>query len=257
MTTSNARLTAADKTLIVLQAAIEHERFSDIVTATGFAKATVHRILQTLLDYEFVYLASDGTYAPGVTSLRLASRAFNSIDISEVANPVLTQLAEETGYTVHVGALNVNEAIYVAKRQGPTPYEIPSTIGKRLPLHSTTIGKCLLADMDTSQLASVVKQAGLAPLTPNTITTPEDLDQEIAVVRTRGYSFDDEENVPGIRCIGAPIFDHSGKATYGISLTSLAMENTLKQIERFAPLVTEAAAEISHNLGAHTTKYSS
>ena len=121
MTTSNARLTAADKTLIVLQAAIEHERFSDIVTATGFAKATVHRILQTLLDYEFVYLASDGTYAPGVTSLRLASRAFNSIDISEVANPVLTQLAEETGYTVHVGALNVNEAIYVAKRQGPTP----------------------------------------------------------------------------------------------------------------------------------------
>lgn len=71
--------------------------------------------------------------------------------------------------------------------------------------------------MDKSELESAIRQAGLAALTPNTITTPEDLDQEIAVVRTRGYSFDDEENVPGIRCIGAPIFDHSGKATYGIS----------------------------------------
>lgn len=255
MAKPSSQLTAADKTLTVLQAAIENERFSDIVAATGFAKATVHRILQTLLDYEFVFLTSDGRYAPGATALRLASRAFDSIDISEIADPVLSRLAEKTGYTVHVGALNVDEAIYVAKRNGSTPYEIPSIIGKRLPLHATAIGKCLLAGMEPDQLSRVVEQAGLPALTPNTITSVGDLQQELAVVRTRGYSFDDEENVPGIRCIGAPIFDHSGVARYGLSLTSLAMEKSLKQVENFAPAVTEAAEEISRALGANVVTF--
>ena len=249
-------LTAADKTIITLQAAMQNRRFSDIVEATGFAKATVHRILQTLLDYKMVTLTSAGEYIPGSSALKLAGTALSSIDISEIANPFLEQLAATTGHTVHLAALNHNEAIYVGKRNGATPYHIPSGIGERLPLHSTAIGKCLMADQTSEEVTNYAVDNGLRALTPNTITKLDAYLEELERIRNRGYSFDNEENVPGIRCIGAPVFGLRGEATYGVSMTALAMEKTIEEMEKYADYVVGCARGISFALGAPEYGYS-
>lgn len=244
------QLTAADKTLIVLQAAIGNRRFSDIVQETGFAKATVHRLLRTLLNYGFVVVTDDGEYIAGPEALRLAALAFNEIDISKIAAPFIAELSAETGYTVHVGALNRYEAVYVAKSAGSAPYLIPSGIGERLHLHSTSIGKCLLAGMTPSEAEAAISGSGLVPRTPNTITTMAALREELRRVVAKGYSIDDEENVPGLRCVGAPIVDHSGRVAFGVSMTSLAMENSLAAVENYAEAVVATADKISRALGA-------
>ena len=241
---------ASDKTLIVLQAAIKYERFTEIVRATGFAKATVHRILKSLLEFGFVAVSESGEYFAGPASLQLAGEAFRNIDISKIAAPHLKVLSAKMGYTAHVGALNQFEAIYITKQSGSTPYSIPSGVGQRMFLHSTAIGKCLLSGFGSEALADYFSIADLAPKTPNTIIDSAKLRETLAQVRLDGYSVDDEENVPGIRCIGAPIFDHSGNISHAISMTSLALENSIEEVRAFAPVITDIASAISEDLGA-------
>ena len=242
--------TASDKTLIVLQEAIKYERFSDIVNATGFAKATVHRILKSLVEFGFISISESGEYFAGPASLQLAGEAFRNIDISQIAAPHLSKLSSTLGYTAHVGALNQFEAIYIAKQSGATPYSIPSGVGQSMHLHSTAIGKCLLSGFTTEELEGYLSSVELVAKTPNTIVNQDALRRELDSVRERGFSLDDEENVPGIRCIGAPIFDHSGRISHAISMTSLALENSVEEVCEFAPVILEIAQAISTDLGA-------
>lgn len=255
MPTAPQSLGASEKTLIVLQAVTTHQRFTDIVDQTGLAKATTHRLLKTLEEYKFVTLTESGDYFPGPAALRLAGQAFGLIDISTIAAPHITRLAKETGYTVHIGAATDYQAIYIAKQNGPTPYRLPSRVGDRLELHSTSIGKSILAGLAPTELENTLNNLPFTRFTPNTITKRGALLQEIQKVRTQGFAIDDEENVPGLRCVGAPIFNHAGKVTHGISLTSLVMENPLERVENLAPTVQAAAKSISEALGAVSTSH--
>ena len=117
-------------------------------------------------------------------------------------------------------------------------------------LHSTAIGKCLLSGFTPEELDGYLSSVELVAKTPNTIVNPDALRRELDSVRERGFSLDDEENVPGIRCIGAPIFDHSGRISHAISMTSLALENSVEEVCEFAPVILEIAQAISTDLGA-------
>lgn len=241
--------TAADKTLIVLKAALEHERFTDIVEASGLAKSSVHRILKALVDYEFIAVSSRGNYYAGAAVLSLAGRAFRQIDISERTRPLIKHLAHEVNCQVHIGARNGKEAIYVAIQECDTPYRIPSRIGDRLPLHSTAIGKCFLAQESDETITKYVTELGLFEHTPHTITCVADLIEEIHEVRNLGWSKDDEENLPGIRCLALPIHNHLGIVSHAISITTLSLEKTMTEVINLAPKVQETAEEISRSLG--------
>ncbi|GAB3563061.1 IclR family transcriptional regulator [Spelaeicoccus albus] len=240
---------AADKTLLVLDAALTNSRFTDVVDVTGLAKATVHRITSTLVSHGFVALADDGTYLPGPKALSLAGAALERIDISALAAPIIADLVAATGCTVHVGALNGDEVIYVARRDSDKPYRMPSRVGKAIALHSTGIGKAILATFDPAEFDRIVGHAGLPARTPNTITGKARLSREIAAVRKRGYAIDNEENEPGIRCVAAGIKDHTGQTNFGISISTLTLEHTVDQVAAMAPQAIEAAARISRALG--------
>lgn len=242
------RTTASDKTLLVLSAALRHPRLTDIVGATGLSKTSVHRIIQTLLKHEYLAQASDATYYPGPESLRLISTAFRRIDISTLAAPYAAALAEKIGAQVHVGARNGNEAIYILVEESSAPYRIASEVGDRLNLGTTAMGKCFLA-ADPQALARYIDGTGLHPRTPKSITDPGLFHEELNRVRERGYAIDDEENVPGVRCIGAPIADYRGAVTHCLSVSTLAMEHSVEQLEEIAPEVISTAGAISAALG--------
>lgn len=241
--------TASDKTLLVLEAVMTNTRFTDVVAATGLAKASVHRITKTLVDHGFVTIGADGRYLPGPKALSLAGQALERIDISPLAQPIVDGLMEATGCTIHVGALNGLEAIYVARRDSDKPYKMPSRIGKSIRLHSTGIGKVLMACFTDEQVEHYISQSGLSARTPNTITDPVQLKAELAMVRQQRFAVDDEENEPGIRCVSAGIRDHTGGTNYGISISTLTLEHSLDQVRAMAPMVMEAAAGISTALG--------
>ena len=243
---------ASEKTLLVLEAVLHHSRFTDVVEATGLAKATTHRILTTLVNRQFVALAPDGSYLPGPKVLALAGRALQRIDISTIAQPFVDALVEEVGCTVHVGVVNGDEIVYLIRADSDKPYRMPSRVGLAIPLHTSGIGKVVLSDYTDDGLVHYAARTGLPGRTPNTITTLEALRAEAALVRGLGYALDREENEPGITCVAAPVRDHTGRARYGISASTLTIEHTPAQVEAMAPAVVAAAARLSAALG-HTT----
>jgi DNA-binding IclR family transcriptional regulator len=246
---ATAGASASEKTLLVLEAALTHSRFTEVVDATGLAKATTHRILGTLVDRQFVTVDGDGSYLPGPKILSLAGLALQRIDISAIARPFVDELVVRSGCTVHLGAVNGDEIIYLIRADSDKPYVMPSRVGLAVPMHSTGIGKVVLADRADKELESFVARAGLPSRTEHTITTLGGLLAEIKSVRRLGYALDREENVPGLSCVAAPVRDLTGTVRYGISISTLTLEHTYEEIEAMASLATETADKISAALG--------
>ncbi|WP_341358310.1 IclR family transcriptional regulator [Georgenia sp. M64] len=244
-----ATANASEKTLLVLEAALTHDRFSEVVAATGLAKATTHRIISTLVDRGFVALAADGSYLPGPQILSLAGRALQRIDISEIARPFVDELVAEVHCTVHVGAANGDEIIYLVRTDSDKPYQMPSRVGNAIPMHSSGIGKAVLSGYSDDALERFVARAGLPARTPHTLTTLEALRADVADVRRCGYAMDREENVPGVACVAAPIRDHTGTIKYGISISTITVEHTLEQVEAMSEAALRTADQISRALG--------
>jgi DNA-binding IclR family transcriptional regulator len=240
---------ASEKTLLVLEATLTHARFSDVVEATGLAKATTHRILSTLVDHQFVTVDPDGNYLPGPKILSLAGIALQRIDISAIARPFVDELVAKSHCTVHLGVVNGDEIIYLIRADSDRPYVMPSRVGLAIPMHSTGIGKVVLANRADDELGRFVARAGLPARTAATITSLARLRTEIANVRRLGYALDREENVPGLGCVAAPIHDHTGTVKYGVSLTTLLIEHTLEQIEAMSTMAVQTADNISAALG--------
>jgi len=240
---------ASEKTLLVLEAALTHSRFTEVVDATGLAKATTHRILGTLVDRQFVTVDADGNYLPGPKILSLAGVAMQRIDISAIARPFVDELVAKTHCTVHLGVVNGDEMIYLVRADSDRPYVMPSRVGLAIPMHCTGIGKVVLGSWADDELERFVARAGLPARTEHTITSLEGLRTEIADVRRLGYALDREENVPGLGCVAAPIRDHTGTVKYGISVSTLLIEHTVEQIEAMSALTVETADKISAALG--------
>lgn len=244
-----ASASASEKTLLVLEAALTHSRFTEVVEATGLAKATTHRIIGTLVDRQFVTVDGDGSYLPGPKILSLAGRALKRIDISAIARPFVDELVTKSHCTVHLGVVNGDEIIYLIRADPDKPYVMPSRVGLAVPMHSTGIGKVVLADRADEEIERFVTRAGLPPRTDQTITSLDGLRTEIDGVRRLGYALDREENVPGLSCVAAPIRDLTGTVKYGISISTLTLEHTQAQIEAMAPMAIETADKISAALG--------
>ena len=161
---------ATDKVLAVLQALGEHERLADIAAATGLARSTVHRILQSLVEHRFAIGTGDGRYIGGPVVLTLAGRLMGRFDPAEHADGALRRLRDDTGYTVHLGLLAGDDVVYGAKMEGAKPYRMPSRVGMSVRLHSTGIGKAILAALPEATVRAIVQRTGLEPRTPNTIS---------------------------------------------------------------------------------------
>jgi IclR family acetate operon transcriptional repressor len=240
---------ATEKVLAVMQALADNERIADISGVTGLPKSTVHRILQSLVEHRFALNAGDGHYIGGPRILTLAGRLMGRFDPAQHADGTLRRLREDTGYTVHFGLLAGDDVVYAAKVEGKKPYRMPSRIGMSVRLHTTAIGKAILATMTDEAVSAIMGRTGMEARTPGTITSVPALLEHLASIRTRGYSLDEEENEPGIRCISAAVYDHTGRATGAVSISTLALEPWDRPLSDLATRVRASAREISESLG--------
>lgn len=244
----DAPLSAAEKTLSVLEALADHSRIADIADASGLPKATVHRILQTLVQRDFARADGRGGYLGGPRILSLAGRFLQRLDVAEHVHPTLRDLQQRTGWTVHLALLSGDEAVYAAKLEGARPYHLASRVGMSLRLHCTSIGKAILAAMPDDEVRALVRRTGLPARTERTVTDAGALLAELAEVRKRGYAEDHEENETGVRAVGAAVFDHTGEVIGGVSTAALV---DLAEAPADLPeLVVRAAADVSRALGA-------
>ncbi|MFT4044399.1 MAG: IclR family transcriptional regulator [Gordonia sp. (in: high G+C Gram-positive bacteria)] len=250
-TNNTASTSMSEKTLAVLEATVLHERFTDIVEASGLPKSTVHRILAILVDSEFVTGNAEHGYRAGRRFMTLAGRAISNISIGAIAQPVVDRLVGEVDCTVHVGAVSGDEMVYIIRTDSASkPYRMRSRVGLSISMHSSGMGKAVLACRDSESVRSYAERTGLPARTEHTLTELDALLAELAQVRDRGYALDLSENESGTVCVSAPIFDFSGEPAYGISVSSIAVEHPGRAIEQFAPQVKAAAESISRLLGS-------
>ena len=238
--------------MTVLEALADHERVTDIAEVTGLPKSTVHRILRVLVDHQFALNVGGGRYLGGPRILSLSSKVLGRFEPAYYADAALRKLQQETGYTVHLGLLVGDDVVYVAKVEGSKPYHMPSRVGMSIRPHCTAVGKAALSWTDEDQVREMVRRAGMERRTAHTITDEDALIAELRTIRERGYALDMEENENGIVCLGAPVFDHAGKAVGGVSISTLTLEAWKRPVDELAETVVKVGAEISHSFGAPT-----
>jgi DNA-binding IclR family transcriptional regulator len=221
-------------------------RFSELLAASPYPKATLFRFLQTLTSQGI--LAHDeesGAYSLGVRLVRLAHAAWNQSSLAPIAQPLIDDLSTRVGETVHLAQLDGAHVLYVDKRNARVPIEMFAQAGKVGPAHCTGVGKAMLAFLPEDDLARLMPQMSFHRFTPATLASPEALRRELDDIRRRGHAFDQEEHEPGIICVAAPILSSGGRVMGALSVTSSTSRTTLSALEGLAPLVKSIAAEIA------------
>ena len=247
-----SRLGALDRGLAVLEtlvAAAPQVGLAEVALRVGLPKPTVHRILQVFISRGYAIQIAEGVYAPGLRILSLAGVVWGDLDYAFLARPAMLTLQDAFPETVHFAVLDGHQAVYAEKVEGRHTYRMASVVGMPLALHSTAIGKAILANLDPADFRAWASDGALAPRTSRTITSLAQLESELDLVRARGYAVDDEENEEEIRCVGAAVFDARGRVFGGVSTSAPAFLLRPEEIVRVGPHVLRAACRISLRAG--------
>lgn len=246
-------LKTVERTLQILEAfSLQEPEYTayELAQKIGIPQSTIYRFLRILVRKGF--LEQDPItkkFRLGIRVFELGSIVLKNMKLHKIALPFIEELSNKSGETVHLGILDGYEVVSIESIESTHSLRIANPIGKRCCLHSTGIGKAILAFLPDEKIVEIIKNKGLPKFTPNTITDIETLKREISLIRERGYAVDNQENEIGIRCVAAPIRDHTGKVVASISISGPAIRITNGKIPEFAKLVIEVSNKISELLG--------
>ncbi|MBV8914800.1 MAG: IclR family transcriptional regulator [Acetobacteraceae bacterium] len=221
---------------------------SEICRRTGFPKSTAHRLVASMR--EVGLLDQDGErdrYRLGLKLFNLGNIVLANMDLHREARPHIENLRRLSGQAVHLAVFDGRHAVVVDRLEGGAD-SAPSGTIETAAAHCTGVGKAILA-FQTQQTLAPVLAGGLARFTEATITDPDKLSAELAATRERGYSIDEGEHQPGLRCIGAPIRDQTGHVIAAVSVSGPTWRVPASEIVPMSRLVIHAAEGISRALG--------
>jgi DNA-binding IclR family transcriptional regulator len=250
--TDSSPATAVERALNILEL-VAHRRDgltnSEISHKLTIPKSSASYILRTLERRGYLRRdAASGRYRLGLKILSLGGDAQSNLDIADVALSFMRSLVERVHLTAHLAVLDQGEAVYIEKVEAPGFFKVNTWVGRRMYLHSTSVGKALLAWLPKQQLEAIVRQQGLKKRTPKTIHTASRLLADLELVREQGYAVDDEENSLGARCLGAPIFDAEGNVTAALGVSGTLTQVDEENLPKIADALKETARRISRQL---------
>jgi IclR family transcriptional regulator, KDG regulon repressor len=222
----------------------------EIARATGLPRTTVHRIVDSLRTVGFLEQdASRDRYRLGLKLFELGGSALMNLPLYREAPPFVDTLAKLSGEDVHLCIFDGVQMVFVNRRSqiAARPHNTIVTM-EASPCHSTSVGKAALAFQSEVVIDRVIR-AGLPRFTPNTIVEPKKLKTELAAIRSRGYSIDDCEHEPELRCVGAPIRNSAGRVFAAISASGPARRVTVERVPELAKIVMTHAELLSIRLG--------
>src|SRR5580704_1472332 len=218
---------------------------TEVASAAGLARPTARRLLLTLEELGFVR-SGDGVFelTPKVISLGMAY--VSSLGLWDIARPHLAALVARTGESSSMAQLDGSDIVYVARVSVPKLIALRVEIGTHFPAVQTSQGKVLLAALPADQVAAALSQPSRSGLPPYIGRSPDQLRDELAEVRARGWALADEELAPGVRSVAVPVRDGSGIVRAAMNVTVHAAETTTERLVReYLPLLLTTAGEIS------------
>lgn len=241
----------SDRTLLgILRCIRESEgaRLTDIADELGVAKSTVHDHLRALDGTGFV-VEDDGAYRLGLRCFDYGIQARNERDLFHVARPKIQSLTDRTGERTWCIVEECNQAVYLCGASAADPVKTPYRVGNFTELHHLAAGKAILAHLPEQAVEEVLERVGLPAHTDNTITDPDALRRELAEIRERGYAYNEEESMTGLRAVGAPVSGPDGEVRGAISISGPANRMSDDRVEsELAELLLGTINEIEINL---------
>jgi IclR family KDG regulon transcriptional repressor len=240
------------KALQVLQCIGEAGReltLTEICQTLHIPKTTTFRYLCTLRETGFVTQDPEtDQYGLGLKLFELGHAVGENLRIREVAKSTIEALRERFNETVNLGVLDGHEIVYISVAESRHSLRMQAGLGKRDPIYSTALGKAILAFLPEAQWRHHIPD-DWEPRTAHTRNSLLALKRDLLQTRDRGYSVDNEENELGARCVGAPIFNHIGRAIAAVSVSGPVSRMSEEMKPIVAAGVMQAAAEISQRLG--------
>ncbi|MTH79070.1 DNA-binding transcriptional regulator KdgR [Paracoccus aestuariivivens] len=243
------------KVFSVLESLAAERRASlaDIAQKAMTSKTTAHRLLQTMVDLGYVEQEPE-TEKYGLT-LKLFALGARTLrgqeDLLRAADREMGKLSRATGESINLGVMDDfdQRVAYIHKYDSAYNLSMQSTLGKRNPLHSTSLGKALLAFRDEDEIRERLQKMDLRKLAPRTITDPEDLLAQLRQARALGYAEELEESEAGVRCMAAPVLDHTGKSVAAISIAFPLVRFDESRKPEYVRLLLDASHAASAALG--------
>ena len=223
----------------------------DIQRRGSLNKTMTFRILRVLREADYVRLDPlTHRYSLALKLLKLGAATAASFDIITLGQPVLDELRQEFGETMNLGLRDGGHVVYVAMAESNRPgLRMASHVGGHGSLHSTSIGKAMLAFLPENELATLLEHLSLPAVTAKTLTDPSEVRAELEQTRRRGYAIDDEENEIGARCIGVPILDNAARPLAAISISGPIGRIRQDAADSIAERLWRASWDISRRLG--------
>jgi DNA-binding IclR family transcriptional regulator len=249
---SRYRVQVLDRTIAVLQAVADSETdlaAAEIARQLRLHKSTVHRLLVVLEHYRLIKKGPEGTYRLGTRLIELGESAIARLRLSDHAQLFLRELASQTGEGAHVTILSGTEMLSIAHVEGRWSLQSLTRTGQRTKVHCTAAGKAVLAFLSEEVCDEIIAKLPLVRHTRRTIVKPSAIKIELMRVREAGYAVDDEEFEEGLRCVGAPVFDHRGHVVASISTAAPVFRLRKDRLPEVARLVMVAARGLSEDLG--------
>lgn len=219
-----------------------------IASQLGLPLGSVHRLLLDLDEEGIAERTLEGEWELSFRLLEITGIQLERIALPSLARPLAEHIAEATRETVNINALSGLHGVCIDKVRGNEGMQLDLRIGSRGPLYCGGAGKAMLAYMNEIDQQKVL-DGPMPALTPRTVTDPVALQAELARIKARGYSIDDQEVVMGVYCVSVPILDGNGRPVGAMSITGSSVKTPGPEIQSKVDMLNEACGHVSRRLG--------
>lgn len=210
------------------------------------SRVSLYRILCSL--DKLGYLRKDertNRYELGAKFIELGRITEARQDIVRIAHPYMERILNQFGETVNLARIQSKELVYLSILEGWHPLRLFEITNRQQAIYCSGIGKAIMAHMTDEQREEMLEKIELKPLTAHTITDKQKLIEELDLIRARGYSEDNEENIIGVSCVAAPILNGQGRCIAGMSVTGPTARNTPAKLIEIGEFLKSVTQELS------------
>lgn len=212
-------------------------------------RASSHRFLSTLKELGYADKDDSSRYYLTSKVIELGMKVLDRFEIRKIARPFLQELSAQFNESINLGYFNGEEVLTIDKIDSTEILRMDAGIGGGEPAYCTSLGKAILAFLPDVQLEEYLRSTVLSAFTPNTVISKDKLKEELRRIRENGYALDDEELSVGLRCIGAPLFDHNRQAVYAISISGPSIRMGSKKLEEMQRALKAICRNLSGKMG--------
>ncbi|UCD71207.1 MAG: IclR family transcriptional regulator [Syntrophobacterales bacterium] len=214
-------------------------------------KNNVFRLLATLEAKGYIEQnKATENYRLGVKSLELGQTFIKQLGLVRQAKPFLKEIVNKCNEMAYIGVIRQNSIVYLDVEEANQTVKVANRVGWRLPIHCTAIGKAQIAFASEEELEKLGILDHMERFTPNTIVDKAEFIKHVKEVAKRGYALDNEEYNLGVRCVGIPLRDYTGRVVGGISVSGPSFRMTDEILkEKVIPVAKEAGEKVSKRLG--------